>query len=93
MNEDTPILARSLRKFLLCAKGDWIGLAPMAAHVGDVICILHGCSVPVLLRRNSDYGTERIWWNVVGECYVHGIMDGEAVNLSGPDNSETFELR
>ena len=38
------------RKLLVSKDKGWIGLAPMAAEVGDVICVLYGCSVPVVLR-------------------------------------------
>lgn len=49
------------------------GLCPPRTKEGDIICILHGCSVPVVLRPTAD-GME-----LVGEAYVHGIMDGEAL--------------
>lgn len=29
----------------------WLGLAPKAAREGDLVCILYGCSVPVVLRK------------------------------------------
>ncbi|KAF4447234.1 HET-domain-containing protein [Fusarium austroafricanum] len=29
----------------------WLGLAPKDAQEGDLICILYGCSVPVVLRK------------------------------------------
>jgi len=84
------------RKFLVCAKGDWVGLAPMAAKTYDVVCILYGCSVPVLLRPMPS-PMDVQYWSVVGECYVHGIMDGEAVkeatDPSSMDRDEYFELR
>jgi hypothetical protein len=32
-----------------------LGLAPARAKQGDLICILYGCSVPVLLRKKSDH--------------------------------------
>ena len=38
------------RKFFEDEHGN-IGLAPSDAQQGDMICILNGCSVPVLLRR------------------------------------------
>ncbi|RFU27148.1 hypothetical protein B7463_g9190, partial [Scytalidium lignicola] len=49
------------------------GLAPAGTRKGDLVCILFGCSVPVVLRSRDDH------FEVVGECYVHGMMDGEAV--------------
>lgn len=42
-------------------------LTPHDTNVGDLICILFGCSVPVILRtRNTQYV-------LIGECYVHGV--------------------
>jgi heterokaryon incompatibility protein (HET) len=51
------------------------GLGPSDVREDDVVCILFGCSVPVILRPNHD-GTAH---EFVGECYVHGKMDGEAL--------------
>jgi hypothetical protein len=50
------------------------GLAPRQARAGDHICVLHGLSVPVALRR-----VDARRWRVVGECFVYGMMDGEAM--------------
>lgn len=44
---------------------------------GDRVFIPLGCEAPILLRPSHD-GTYRI----VGDCYVHGVMHGEA--LLGP---------
>lgn len=38
------------RRMMLTANS-WLGLAPKAAREGDLICILYGCSVPVVLRK------------------------------------------
>jgi hypothetical protein len=32
-------------------KRGWLGLGPKGAHSDDAICILYGCSVPVVLRK------------------------------------------
>jgi hypothetical protein len=54
------------------------GLAPPDTRERDVICILFGCSVPVVLRKQPSLdGIDR--YTFVGECYVHGMMDGEAL--------------
>jgi hypothetical protein len=78
------------RKFLVSQDKGWVGLAPMAAQAGDVICVLYGCSVPVVLRPQSEDG--RSFFQLVGECYVHGIMDGEAVETAVASDEE-FELQ
>lgn len=54
-----------------------IGLAPAAAKLGDRVCVLLGSSAPFILRPTRDKQYE-----VVGHCYTHGIMGGEA--LLGP---------
>ena len=50
-----------------------IGLTPAVALLGDKIAVLVGCSVPMVLRPCQD------GWNIIGECYVHGVMDGEVL--------------
>jgi hypothetical protein len=42
-----------------------------------MICILFGCSVPVVLRRFNEAG--KFYHKFIGECYAHGMMDGEAI--------------
>ena len=37
----------------------------------DFICILHGCAIPFVLRKNGDF------FELLGECYIHGFMNGE----------------
>jgi hypothetical protein len=50
----------------------YVGLCPFTTQGGDVICIFLGGSVPFVLRPGSYDG-----YMLVGEVYVHGIMDGE----------------
>ncbi|KAF8851221.1 hypothetical protein BDZ45DRAFT_155158 [Acephala macrosclerotiorum] len=58
------------------------GLAPTSAQEGDLICILFGCSVPVILRRVGP--PDDHFYYLIGEAYVHGIMDGEALSKDLP---------
>jgi hypothetical protein len=57
--------------------GGRIGLAPIEAHVGDLICILHGANTPYLVRRNGKGNL----LTLVGDAYVHGVMYGEALSM------------
>ena len=43
------------------------------------ICILRGCSVPVILRE-CDEG-EVPSYKIIGEAFVHRMMDGQALTL------------
>jgi hypothetical protein len=54
----------------------YIGTAPRFVEEGDLICILYGGQTPFVLRREA-WGNYRF----IGDCYVHGIMDGEALSM------------
>ncbi|PKS08434.1 hypothetical protein jhhlp_005145 [Lomentospora prolificans] len=58
------------------AEDSLFGIGPPDMQKNDFICILYGCSVPVVLRelKGQFAGSFRL----VGEVYVHGNMDGEA---------------
>jgi hypothetical protein len=55
-------------------KRGYLGQVPKKAMVGDVICVIAGAAVPFTVRPN-DSG-----YNLVGQCYLHGYMEGEALN-------------
>ncbi len=77
----------------------YLGLAHEMVQKGDSICILYGCSVPVVLRRISGTDPDQNpGYRFIGECYVHDMMEGEAFGLARERNDgkllkETFELR
>ena len=47
-------------------------LGPEETQAEDVIFVAMGADVPFVLRPQEDGN-----FKFVGECYVHGIMDGE----------------
>ncbi|KAI3321986.1 HET-domain-containing protein [Xylariaceae sp. AK1471] len=63
-----------------------VGLAPQKAQVGDQVCILYGCSVPVVVRKLLRGG-----WVLIGEAYVHGKMDGEAISFASLETLKSME--
>lgn len=67
--------AMSWRRLMGTRTGQ-MGLAPAGAKLGDSIAVMAGCDVPIALRK-SEAGNG---WIVIGECYVHGIMGGEAIS-------------
>lgn len=78
------------RRFMLTNHGR-MGLAPPEARTGNEVCVLLGAPVPCVLREQNDPEKHHV---LVGESYVHGIMNGqalvhlrtelEAVGLSAP---------
>jgi hypothetical protein len=70
----------------------YLCMVPDVSLPGDVVCVLYGCSLPVVLRQDPATATK---WDVVGTCYCHGISQGEAVDLveTGQLKKQTFVLR
>ncbi|KAJ4111379.1 hypothetical protein NW765_016504 [Fusarium oxysporum] len=65
-----------------------LGLAPEEARRGDWICIVLGCSVPLVLRpleptqkEHTELLTACTNCSLVGECYIDKMMDGQALRL------------
>jgi Heterokaryon incompatibility protein (HET) len=77
-----------LRRLMVSEKG-YIGLVPRSAQQGDMICVLFGCSFPVIIRRWNDHHV------FIGDSYIHGIMDGQAIKMlnDGILRKEQFVLR
>jgi hypothetical protein len=67
----------------------YMGLGPGAMQPGDIVCVLFGAGVPYILRPQDNY------YRLVGESYVHGLMDGEALELLKEKqlSKAEFELR
>ncbi|CZR66483.1 uncharacterized protein PAC_16384 [Phialocephala subalpina] len=42
-------------------------------RIRDYVCVILGCDVPLILRPSLDC------WELIGDCYVPGIMKGEAM--------------
>ena len=57
----------------------FLGLGPKLAQPDDVICIFMGGQTPYIIRPGED-GKYRL----IGDAYVHGIMDGEFM-AQGPE--------
>jgi hypothetical protein len=59
------------RKLFRTTKG-YIGIGPRSLQKGDGVALFKGGMVPLVMRSLGDK------WELVGDCYVHGIMHGEA---------------
>ena len=80
------------RKFFLLkrAKKPRFGLGPTKAQKGDMVCILFGCSVPVVLRKieTSDVPA----FQLIGEAFIYNMMEGQALNEDGDPESTEYRL-
>jgi hypothetical protein len=54
----------------------YLGHVPKSAMVEDVICVIAGAAIPFTIRPNEK------GYSLIGQCYLHGYMEGEALNNS-----------
>jgi hypothetical protein len=88
--DDTGILEHALDRMqrfaqfrrLMRTSNGFVGLAPDLTQKGDIVSIILGCSCPILLRPHGEH------YKVVSSAYVHGIMDGEAMDWLGKEGWE-----
>ena len=71
-------------------QGGRIGLGPSGIRKRDRVCVFYGARTPYILRRKevSEHGE----WELVGDAYVHGIMQGEALKLYEDGKSGVEEM-
>ena len=79
--------AATNRVFARTRKGLYV-LGPAVMEKGDVICVLLGGKMPFCLRPWSHQ------YLLVGECYVHGYMAGQAIEMvdSGSALEKIFQV-
>ncbi|KAM7187788.1 Heterokaryon incompatibility protein (HET) domain containing protein [Naviculisporaceae sp. PSN 640] len=70
------------RSLFVTSRG-YIGIGPDDIQPDDTVAILYGARTPFVLRKSSQQGGH---WKLAGDCYIHGIMNGEALDMDlGPD--------
>jgi hypothetical protein len=60
-------------QFFRCKEG-YVGWGHEDAQVGDQVCIILGYQHPILLRP-----VQNGLFKIIGRCYVHGVIDAQAV--------------
>lgn len=93
--EDLTVCPASFMRYTNAAVGrctvfitsaGFVGVAPTCISKGDVISIVHGSSMPVILRPDDEFHTFQ------GLAYVHGIISGELAGID-VESTEEVELR
>ncbi|KAI6859327.1 hypothetical protein D0864_00034 [Hortaea werneckii] len=64
-------------QLFLTAKGR-LGNAKTGVQAGDLVTLFPDCSMPFILRPAED-GAKQKSFKLISPCYIHGIMDGEAL--------------
>ena len=76
------------RRFFITSKG-YTGIGPAALRQHDLVCVLFGGRTPFVLKKEEDS------YRFLGEAYVHGLMNGEAIKKleEGELSAKSFRLR
>lgn len=79
------------RRRLFVTAGGLMGVGPQTMRPGDVAVILYGGDAPFILRYHEDAND----YEFIGECYIDGIMFGEAVQKHREEGREDviFNIR
>lgn len=79
------------RRVFVTSRG-WVGIGPEVTSVGNEVCILFGCPNPMVVWELPSAGEKLV--RLCGECYVYGIMHGEAVEAmeAGEFEETTFNI-
>ncbi|KAI0386961.1 heterokaryon incompatibility protein-domain-containing protein [Hypomontagnella monticulosa] len=81
-------------KRMFVTEQGYFGLAPEAAVEGDQVVVLLGGRMPLVIRQAEAESPELRKFKLVGTCNVHGLMDGEAIEMveDGDLQLEDFTL-
>ncbi|KAI0128832.1 heterokaryon incompatibility protein-domain-containing protein [Xylariales sp. AK1849] len=66
----------------------YMGRGLYSVRAGDIVVLLLGARVPFVLRESKTLGE----YYLVGECYLHGVMDGEMARARTRRQWEWFNL-
>jgi len=91
---ETAIPVCERRRMFLTMNG-FLGIGPDCVQEGDIVCVLSGGDLPFILRpvqpKSEPHNEPEITalhseqssakhYRLVGECYVEGLMNGEAIS-------------
>lgn len=83
------------RKFFITQEG-FFGIGPASLENGDAVHVLLGADVPFVLRQKNMCGRRvddgSYSWSLLGECYVHGLMTGQAVRYMAKRSEELDDV-
>lgn len=73
------------RRFCITKEG-YMCTTPYNTERGDVVVLFEGFKAPFVLRKEAND------WKIVGDCYFHGIMDGELLVPAQDANANPDEV-
>lgn len=88
---ETSLSVATFQRAFAVTEHGYMGLVSKTACAGDVVCLLEGGQTPFIMRCNSPHREQDqdAFFSMVGETYIHGIMDGESWP---PDKTRSFSI-
>ncbi|KAK1447352.1 hypothetical protein CMEL01_09191 [Colletotrichum melonis] len=74
------------RRFFRSKEGRF-GWAIDGVREGDLVVVLYGCDYPIIIRDDEQKKSR-----IIGDCYIHGLMDGEPMEESLAFAETEFEI-
>jgi hypothetical protein len=75
------------QRFAFATEHGFMGLGPKSMMAGDIVCLFFGGKVLYVLRP-----AESGRFKLIGECFVYGLMHGEALEGAPKEMEEDFIL-
>ncbi|KAH6720640.1 heterokaryon incompatibility protein-domain-containing protein [Leptodontidium sp. MPI-SDFR-AT-0119] len=97
------IQTATFKRRLFITNTGFLGIGPAGLQTGDNLYLLLGGTAPFILREASIRkvplianrpvlgSVERVCSEIIGDCYVHGLMDGEGLGLWKDAATKSFE--
>ncbi|KAI3321424.1 hypothetical protein HD806DRAFT_523911 [Xylariaceae sp. AK1471] len=80
------LLLYTLTKCLFSTSDGYLGWGPHEMLLGDSVCVLNGCHIPLILRQDN------LHYKVVGSCFALGLMEGEAMQLVQDEHMSSSKI-
>jgi hypothetical protein len=76
MSRFLHVITKMNRRLMVHRYGG-IGMVPHEARIGDRVCVIIGCSIPLLLRKTGEC------WRIIGEVFMYGpVMQAAAIRMA-----------
>ncbi|KAF2237040.1 hypothetical protein EV356DRAFT_512308 [Viridothelium virens] len=72
---------------LASTEDGFMGIVPDASKTGDTVCVLWGGQTLYVVRAAADSR-----YQFLGECYMHGLMHGEALEVKPESTAQIIHL-
>ncbi|KAJ3545639.1 hypothetical protein NM208_g2414 [Fusarium decemcellulare] len=93
---DFAVTSATLNRRLFFTKKGYMGLGPATMKAGDAAYVFAGGHMPFIVRHAKERDVPKVGMRncheLIGDCYIHGIMDGEVMDKFEQDKRSVYLL-